>query len=205
MSSIFDLFKSIEKKAQPAPLTHIICGLGNIGAEYENTRHNAGFMAIDYIADKLSLKIDRAKFHALVGETCINDVRVLLMKPVTYMNNSGIAIKEAADFYKIPAANILILHDEINFEPGIVRIRRKGSAGGHNGLKSIIASIGEDFPRIKIGVGKKPPEYDLVNWVLGRFPREDLLKLADIYENIFDASKLIISGKIDDAMCKYSK
>ena len=207
MSNIFDLFKKIEKTADQTPVSFIIAGLGNPGTQYQKTRHNIGFVAVDYIAAKLGVKIDRAKFHALVAEAKIGDVRVLLMKPETYMNNSGVAIGEAASFYKIPPERVLVLHDEISFEPGLMRIRRKGSAGGHNGLKSIIAHLSsEDFPRVKIGVGKKPtPEYDLADWVLGKFPKDhsDLIdaRLGDIY----DASALIAVGKIDDAMQKYSK
>ena len=207
MSNIFDLFKKIETKADQTPVSFIIVGLGNPGAQYQKTRHNVGFVAVDYIAAKLGAKIDRAKFHSLVAEVKIGDVRVLLMKPETYMNNSGVAIGEAASFYKIPPERVLVLHDEISFEPGLMRIRRKGSAGGHNGLKSIIAHLAsEDFPRVKIGVGKKPsPEYDLADWVLGKLPKEhsDLIdtRLLDIY----DSASLIAAGKIDDAMQKYSK
>ena len=147
------------------------------------------------------------KFHSLVTEAKMGDVRVLLMKPETYMNNSGVAIGEAASFYKIPPERVLVLHDEISFEPGIMRIRRKGSAGGHNGLKSIIAHLSsEDFPRVKIGVGKKPtPEYDLADWVLGKFPKDHSDQIDARLEDIFAASSLITAGKIDDAMQKYSK
>lgn len=207
MSNIFDLFKKIEMKEAALPITHIVAGLGNPGAEYARTRHNAGFMAIDFIASRYGAKIDRLKFRALTAEVNIGGVRVLLMKPQTFMNSSGEAIGEAAAFYKIPAENIIVLHDEISFEPGKIRIRRKGSAGGHNGLKSIIAHLSsEDFPRIKIGVGQKPtPDYDLVSWVLGKFPTEDTEKLEGQFENISSSVELIISGKIDDAMNKYSK
>lgn len=207
MSNIFDLFKKIEKKEDNAPITHIIAGLGNPGAQYVETRHNAGFIAIDYIAERCGVKIDRLKFRALVGEAGIGGVRVLLMKPQTFMNLSGDAIGEAARFYKIPTENVLILHDEISFDAGIIRIRRKGSAGGHNGLKSIIASLaGDTFPRIKIGVGQKPtPEADLVSWVLGRFPENDMKRLTERLEDVYSASELILLGKIDEAMNKYSK
>lgn len=207
MSSIFDLFKKIEKKADTAPVTFIVAGLGNIGKQYERTRHNAGFLAIDYIAERWGTRIDRVKFHATVGEATVRGVRVLLMKPTTLMNNSGVAIGEAAAFYKIPAERVLVLHDEISFDPGVIRIRRKGSAGGHNGLKSIIAHLSsEDFPRVKIGVGKKPsPDYDLVNWVLGRFGDEDIRALSDRYADIAAAAEDIITGNIDGAMNKYSK
>lgn len=207
MSNIFDLFKKIEKKEEKLPITHIVAGLGNPGADYAKTRHNAGFLAIDSIADTLGVKIDRLKFKALTTECTIGGVRVLLMKPQTFMNSSGEAIGEAASFYKIPPENIIVLHDEISFEPGKIRIRRKGSAGGHNGLKSIIAHLSsEDFPRIKIGVGQKPsPDYDLVNWVLGKFSVDDTAKLQGQFENIARAVELMLSGKIDEAMNKFSK
>ena len=208
MSNIFDLFKKIEtSSAAKAPLTHIVVGLGNIGQEYDKTRHNAGFMAIDEFAKKHGAKIDRAKFHALVTEADVCGKRVLLMKPTTFMNNSGVAIAEAASFYKIPADRVIVLHDEISFDPGVIRIRRKGSAGGHNGLKSIIAHLGSDeFPRIKIGVGKKPsPDYDLVDFVLGRFSQADLETLANKSSDISAAIELMLDGKIEEAMNKYSR
>ena len=208
MSNIFDLFKKIEQSHTPkASITHIVVGLGNIGKAYEKTRHNAGFLAIDYIGEKAGVKIDRVKFHATVAEINIDGTGVLLMKPTTLMNNSGVAIAEAASFYKIAPENIIVLHDEISFDPGIIRIRRKGSAGGHNGLKSIIAHTGsQDFPRIKIGVGKKPtPEYDLADFVLSKFPEEALKQLSDRYEDIKSATELIIKGDIELAMQKYSK
>ena len=207
MSNIFDLFKKIESKPKTSPVSFIVVGLGNIGKQYEKTRHNAGFLAIDYIAEKYGVKIDRVKFHATVAEANIGGARVLLMKPTTLMNNSGVAVGEAAAFYKIPPEQVLVLHDEISFDPGIIRIRRKGSAGGHNGLKSIIASLpGENFPRIKIGIGKKPnPEYDLADWVLGKMPEGDIKKMQDRFADIADATELIIKGEIDSAMAKHSK
>ena len=207
MADIFDLFKKIEKPSETSVLTHIIVGLGNIGAEYNKTRHNAGFMAIDALAEKLGVKIDRVKFHALVTEARFANTRVLLMKPTTYMNNSGVAIAEAATFYKIPPERVIVLHDEISFDVGVMRIRRKGSAGGHNGLKSIIAHLGsEEFPRIKIGVGKKPsPEYDLVDFVLGKFPQADIQALAEQNSSIIAATELMVLGRIEDAMSQYSK
>ena len=209
MSNIFDLFKKIETKsdAGASSVTFIIAGLGNIGKQYEKTRHNAGFLAIDHIAERCGVKIDRVKFHSTVCEANLGGARVLLMKPTTLMNNSGVAIGEAAAFYKIPPEHVLVLHDEINFDPGIIRIRRKGSAVGHNGLKSIIAHLSsEDFPRVKIGVGKKPsPDYDLVDFVLGKFPEADLKAIEARFEDIYSASEDIIKGNIDGAMNKYSK
>ena len=207
MSNIFDLFRKIEKTEPDGPPDAIIVGLGNPGAKYERTRHNAGFMAIDYIAERLGVRIDRAKFHSLVAEAKMGTHRVLLMKPETFMNNSGEAIGAAAKFYKIAPERVIVLHDEISFDVGVMRIRRRGSAGGHNGLKSIIAHLSsEEFPRVKIGVGKKPsPEYDLVNWVLGRFPDSDIAKLGEQNAAVFDSVSLILDGKIEDAMCKYSR
>ena len=207
MSNIFDLFKKIEKPTSTMPVSAIIVGLGNPGREYERTRHNVGFISVDYIAERLGVKIDRAKFHALVAEATVGEKRVLLMKPTTYMNNSGVAVAEAASFYKIPSESVVVLHDEISFEPGKLRLRRKGSAGGHNGLKSIIAHIGsENFPRVKIGVGQKPsPDYDLANWVLGKMPEADMESFSSRLSDIDDAARLIVLGRIDDAMQKYSK
>ena len=207
MSNIFDLFKKIEKQVDTTPVSFIIAGLGNIGKQYEKTRHNIGFLAIDYIAERAGVKIDRVKFHSTVAEAQIGGARVLLMKPTTLMNNSGVAVGEAAAFYKIPPERVLILHDEISFDPGVIRIRRKGSAGGHNGLKSIIAHLSSDeFPRVKIGVGKKPsPEYDLVDFVLGKFPEADLKAISERFADISAAAEDIIGGKIDAAMNKYSR
>ena len=207
MANIFDLFKKIENKSDSAPITHIIAGLGNVGKEYEKTRHNIGFMAIDYIAEKIGIRIDRLKFNAYVGEGNLGGKRVLFMKPTTLMNRSGIAIGEAASFYKIPPENVLVLCDEISFEPGLFRIRRKGSAGGHNGLKSIIASLGsENFPRIKIGVGQKPsPEYDLASWVLGKFPESALAEVGTRFNDIYASAELILSDRCEEAMNKFSK
>ena len=207
MTNIFDLFKKIEKTEDIAPISAIVVGLGNPGREYEPTRHNVGFVAIDYIAEKLGVKIDRARYHALTAEARIADTRVLLMKPTTFMNNSGLAVGEAASFYKIAPEKIIVLHDEISFAPGRMRIRRKGSAGGHNGLKSIIASIGSDsFPRIKIGVGEKPsPEYDLADWVLGKLSREDSEKIRERLPDIMTSVELMLRGEIDLAMQRFSK
>ncbi|MBQ9071007.1 MAG: aminoacyl-tRNA hydrolase [Clostridia bacterium] len=207
MANIFDLFKKIETKQNNTPITYIIAGLGNVGAEYDKTRHNAGFMAIDSLAESLGVKIDRVKFHAYVAEANIGRARVLLMKPTTFMNNSGVAISEAAAFYKIAPENVIVLHDEISFDVGVIRIRRKGSAGGHNGLKSIIAHLSSDsFPRIKIGVGKKPsPDYDLVSFVLGKFSKEDLETLSAKYLDINAAIRLMLEGKTEEAMNKYSR
>lgn len=205
---IFDLFKKIESNSTStnAPIEFLIAGLGNPGKEYERTRHNVGFVAIDFIAEALGAKIDRAKFRALITEVTLGGKRGLLMKPQTFMNLSGNAIAEAATFYKIPPERVLVLVDDISLAPGQMRIRRKGSAGGHNGLKSIIADLGsQEFPRIKLGVGQKPsPDYDLVNWVLGKLPEEENKAFLAILPDVKEASALIVKGEIDAAMCRFS-
>ena len=185
---------------------YIIAGLGNPGAKYEMTRHNAGFLAIDMLAMKQNKEIKRLKFHALTCDAEIEGKKCLLMKPQTFMNNSGEAIGEAAKFYEIPPQNIIVLSDDISLDVGKIRIRRKGSAGGHNGLKSIIAHLGsEDFPRVKIGVGKKPNAYmDLADWVLGRFPKELEPQLKEALENADGAISLIVQDKFDRAMNLYN-
>lgn len=185
---------------------YIIAGLGNPGAKYEMTRHNAGFLAIDMLAMKQNKEIKRLKFHALTCDAEIEGKKCLLMKPQTFMNNSGEAIGEAAKFYKIPPQNIIVLSDDISLDVGKIRIRRKGSAGRHNGLKSIIAHLGsEDFPRVKIGVGKKPNAYmDLADWVLGRFPKELEPQLKEALENADGAISLIVQDKFDRAMNLYN-
>ncbi|MBQ8173967.1 MAG: aminoacyl-tRNA hydrolase [Clostridia bacterium] len=206
MSNIFDLFKKIES-ASPLPITHAVVGLGNPGKEYEGTRHNVGFEAIDHIAAASSTRIDRAKFHALVGEATLGGKRVLLIKPQTFMNLSGTAVSEALAFYKLPPENLLVLCDDVSFDPGLFRIRRKGTHGGHNGLRNIISSIGsEDFARIKIGVGKKPrPEYDLADWVLSRPAPADRDAIIARHADMKEAVCLWLNGCIDEAMNRYSK
>ncbi|MBQ7299329.1 MAG: aminoacyl-tRNA hydrolase, partial [Clostridia bacterium] len=177
MADIFDLFKKIESApaSKSGQVSWLIVGLGNPGTENVRTRHNVGFAAIDALALSLGVKIDRAKYHALIGEGVIDGQRVILMKPQTFMNASGKAVAEAANFYKLNPDHILVFSDDISLAPGRLRVRKNGSAGGHNGLKSIIECIGsQEFPRIKIGVGQKPtPEYDLADWVLGKLPLAD--------------------------------
>ena len=206
--NIFDLFKKIESSSPSAnaPIEFLIAGLGNPGKEYERTRHNVGFVAIDAMAESLSARIDRAKYRALICEVNLGGKRGILMKPQTFMNLSGAAIAEAAAFYKIPPEKVLVLVDDISLAPGQMRIRRKGSAGGHNGLKSIIAELGsQEFPRIKLGVGQKPsPDYDLVNWVLGKMPEADEKAFLSILPDVTAATTLIVKGEIEAAMCKFS-
>ncbi|MGN0666485.1 MAG: aminoacyl-tRNA hydrolase [Huintestinicola sp.] len=207
--SIFDIFDQISKNKEASPvgsIEYIIAGLGNPGAEYENTRHNAGFMAIDTLAEKKGFDIKKLRFKSLTGETMLGGKRCLVMKPSTFMNNSGEAIVQAMNFYKIPIENVVVCYDDISLEPGKLRIRRKGSDGGHNGIKSIIYLTGSDnFPRVKIGVGAKPhKDYDLADWVLGNFPSEDIPKMKQSTADTCDALEHIVSGNIDKAMNLYN-
>ncbi|MCI5947668.1 MAG: aminoacyl-tRNA hydrolase [Oscillospiraceae bacterium] len=195
-----------KKEAGGSTYEYLIAGLGNPGAKYETTRHNAGFLCVTMLEDKYNFKAKKLKFHALIGDTYIGTHRCIVMKPQTMMNNSGEAIKECAAFYKIPPENIVVIFDDISLEPGRIRIRRKGSAGGHNGIKSIIAHLGsENFPRIKLGVGAKPSQdSDLADWVLGNFPKADVPKMRDAIGKACDALPLILDGDIDGAMSKYN-
>lgn len=203
-----DIFNFLlkNKDVPRGPVEYIIAGLGNPGDKYKNTRHNAGFMAVDYIASECSEVIDKSKFKSLIKDTMISDKRVILLKPQTFMNNSGQALIEAMNFYKIPSNKVIVLFDDICLDPGQIRIRRKGSHGGHNGLKNIMYLTGkDDFLRVKIGVGAKPSsDWDLADWVLSEFNNDDKIKLGKSIENTFDAVKLMISNKIDDAMNKYN-
>ena len=188
---------------------YIIAGLGNPGKQYELSRHNAGFLCIDILANRYSFKNDRIKFNALCADVMISSKRCLVMRPQTYMNLSGDAVKAAADFYKIPSDHIIIIYDDIDLPVGALRIRRKGSAGGHNGIKSIIAQLGTDeFPRLKIGVGAKPdPDYDLKDYVLGTFSKADQKILKTTMAKACDGVEIIVSGDVDKAMatCQITK
>lgn len=187
-------------------IEYIIAGLGNPGKKYENTRHNAGFMAMDKLAKEQGFEFKKLKFNALIADETVAGKRCLLMKPQTMMNLSGEAIYEAASYYNIPDENIIIIYDDISLDVGKTRIRRKGSAGGHNGIKSIINCLGsESFPRVKIGVGKKPnASVDLVDWVLGEFPKSQADDLNTALSNAIKASSLIVNGEIDQAMNLYN-
>ena len=208
MANIFDLFKQIETKeaSSGGAVTHLIVGLGNPGKEYAFTRHNAGFLTLDYLSDILKVSINRSKFKALVAEGVIGDKRVLLMQPQTFMNNSGEAVIEAVNFYKIKPENVIVIFDDISLPVGKMRIRKNGSAGGHNGIKSIIAHLGtQDFPRIKIGVGEKPhKEMDLADWVLSKFPQDEQKVLFEKFGDASEAVKLMVSGKFEEAMNKFN-
>lgn len=200
------MFLNRKKQFNNSSYDFIIAGLGNPGAKYEMTRHNAGFLAMDLLAIEENINIKKLKFHSLVADVVIDGKKCLVMKPQTMMNNSGEAIGEAAKFFKVPAENVIIVYDDISLNVGQTRIRRKGSAGGHNGIKSIISHLAsENFPRVKVGVGKKPnPEYDLVSWVLGKFPKEQEKNLKSALENSTKAVRLIVSGEIDKAMNLYN-
>lgn len=205
MADIFDIFKRIEKtksENEVKPITHIIVGLGNPGREYENTRHNVGFCAIDHVAQRCGVKIDRAKFDALVCECVIGGKRVLLMKPQTLMNASGKAVAPAASFYKIPTENIIVISDDINLDVGRMRVRKSGSDGGQKGLRSIINMLSsDDFPRIRVGVGKKPhPDYDLAAWVLGNFPSDDKSVISELFPFVYSGIEKMLNGDIDGAI-----
>lgn len=206
--SIFDLFSQIEKNSNSGnkKIEWIVAGLGNPGLQYENTRHNAGFMAMEILAEESNVKIDRMQFKGNCTESMLGETRCLLLKPTTFMNLSGDSVAQAASFYKIPADHVLIIYDDITQNPGDIRIRRKGSAGGHNGMKSIIAQLGTDeFPRIRIGVGAKPhKDYDLADWVLSRFTEADMEKLTPALKNAAEAARCIVSGNMDKAMNQFS-
>ena len=188
-------------------IEYLIVGLGNPGSRYENTRHNVGFKAIDTLAKKYNISVKKIKYKSLIGDGMINNKHCLLIKPDTFMNNSGQAVMEAVNFYNIPFEKVIVIYDDISLDPAKLRIRRKGSAGGHNGIKSIIYLSGNDeFPRIKIGIGKKPhPEYNLADFVLSTFSKEDNDLLKDAYSHIPNIIENIVDDKIDVAMNKYNK
>ena len=185
----------------------LIVGLGNPGREYEKTRHNTGFRAMDILAEKLNAKVDGLKFQGLYTQVNYNGKKLFLLKPQTYMNLSGRSVLQLSAYFGIPPQRIIVMFDDISLEPGRLRVRAEGSAGGHNGIKSIIQELGsQDFPRVKIGVGAKPnPEYDLAAWVLGKFPPEDAKAISDRYADLEAAAKLIMDGKLGLAQSKYNE
>lgn len=181
----------------------LIAGLGNPGTEYENTRHNIGFRAIDNIAEKYNISLNRQKFKGIYGEGFINNEKVILLKPLTYMNLSGDSIREIMNFYKISNEEILVIYDDISLDVGRIRLREKGSAGGHNGIKSIIQNLGTDvFSRIKIGVGT--PDTDLVSYVLGKFSKEDNEILKESLDASAEAAGVVIEKGTKEAMNKFN-
>lgn len=193
------------KKENFSGVEYIVVGLGNPDRKYENTRHNAGFVTIDALSDKLQVKVDRIKYKSLCGSAVIGGKKVLLMKPSTYMNNSGAAVTEAMNFYKIPPQNVIVILDDISLDVGKMRIRRKGSDGGHNGMKSIIYLSGSDqFPRIKMGVGSKPAQWDLADWVLSEFTSSEAKMLSEAADKACHAVELMITDNIDKAMNLYN-
>lgn len=200
------MFGILKDTGRSGGIEFLIVGLGNPGGKYEITRHNAGFLCADLFAESMNTEIKRLKYHALTAEVNIDGHRCLLMKPQTFMNNSGEAVAEAAKFYKIPLEKIIVVFDDISLPIGKLRVRRKGSAGGHNGIKSLIAHLGsENFPRVKIGVGAKPhPDYDLGDWVLTSFKKEDFPALKEAMVNACEAVKLIVNGNTDKAMNLYN-
>ena len=190
-----------------ASVQFIVAGLGNPGSKYEGTKHNVGFTFMDMLSEKYGFKINKLKYKSLICDAQINGHRAIFMKPQTFMNESGQAIREAAAFYKIPAQNIIVVFDDISLEPGRIRIRKNGSDGGHNGIKSIVYQLSsDDFPRIKIGVGAKPnPDYDLAAWVLSGFGREDAQKVEGAINNAISAIEYMLDGKTDAAMNEFNK
>ena len=196
-----------KKKSPPlmSGITHIVVGLGNPDRKYENTRHNAGFIGVDKLAEKYGVTIDRLKYKSYCATVEIGDKRVLLMKPQTYMNNSGQAVVEAMNFYKIPPENVVIIFDDISLDVGLMRVKRKGSDGGQKGMRSIIYLSGKDtFPRVKIGIGHKPEKWDLADWVLSQFTDSERKTIDDMADTAADAVERILDGDIDKAMNLYN-
>ena len=186
---------------------YIIIGLGNPTAQYEGTRHNVGFDVIDRLAEKYNIAVDTKKHRAYIGKGMIDGQRVILAKPQTYMNLSGESVRELAEYYKVdPEQEILVIYDDISLDVGQLRIRKKGSAGGHNGIKNIIAHLGTQvFPRIKVGVGEKPKNYDLADYVLGHFSKAEREQMEAGYDRAAEAVRLILAGETDAAMNQYNK
>lgn len=186
---------------------HIIAGLGNPGREYAHTRHNVGYDTLDILADKHGISVDTTKFKGLIGKGIINGEKVILLKPLTYMNLSGESIREAVDYYKTdPETDLIVIYDDIYLDPGNIRIRKQGSAGGHNGMKNIISHLGtEIFPRVRIGVGEKPKAYDLKDYVLGHFSKDEADAMQDGMIRAVNAVEKILAGDIDGAMTEYNR
>lgn len=209
MGNIFDIFKSIEKEsggAKTGAPEMLVVFLGNPGKEYERTRHNAGFMLSDVVAEKLGIRIDRARFKALTGEAVYGGVKTLFIKPQTYMNLSGEAVREALDFYKLsPETQMIVVYDDVYIATGKLRIRQKGTDGGHNGIKSIIYHTSTDvFARIRVGVGTPPKGYPMPDWVLGVIPQTEREAFVSSLERAEKALEMMVSGKVLDAMNRYN-
>ena len=197
---MFGMFKNKKEKTK-----FLVVGLGNPGSKYEYTRHNAGFMVLDYIAKILKIKINVSKFKSLFSAAKVGKEDVILLKPQTFMNVSGESVFECMQYYNISPERLIVIFDDVSLDIGTIRIRRSGSSGGHNGVKSIINLIGTDnFPRIKIGVGEKPDRWDLPSWVLSRFSESELNNVIYCAERSMSALELILKGKIDEAMNKFN-
>ena len=203
MADIFELFKKISSESKSAePVSFVIAGLGNPGNQYIHTRHNTGFLAIDYICKKYGAKVNRSAHKGLVGDVVIAGKRVLLVKPQTFMNLSGECVRAVLDYYKLTNENLIVIYDDVSLDVGRLRVRRDGSAGGHNGIKSMIEQLGTNvFPRVKVGVGQKPhPDYDLASWVLSEFSEKELETLDPVFETATLGIEKILNGNVDDAM-----
>lgn len=202
---MFDRFRKKTYASVGTP-EFIVVGLGNPGGKYTLTRHNSGFLCVDMLSEKLNFRVDKLKFKSLIADTTINGHRCIVMKPQTYMNNSGEAVRECASFYKIPPERIIVISDDTSLDIGKMRIKRKGSDGGQKGLRSIIYHMNSDnFPRVKIGVGKKPhPDYDMADWVLSEFKKDEQKVLEPVLENACKALELMLDNQIDKAMNLYN-
>lgn len=184
---------------------YIIAGLGNPGKEYDGSRHNVGFMTLDTLADRYQIDIREKAHKALIGKGMIEGNKVILVKPQTYMNLSGESIRSVMDYYKTEPSEFIVIYDDISLEPGQIRIRKKGSAGGHNGIKNIIAHLGtQEFPRIRIGVGEKPPRMDLADYVLSRFPKEEKEEMEQAFRDGAAAAVSMMNEGIDTAMNRFN-
>lgn len=184
---------------------YIICGLGNPGKRYEKTRHNVGFMAIDKLAGRLNISVNKLKHNALIGEGRVGTKKVILMKPQTFMNLSGETIRSACDFYKVDPENILVIYDDIDFDAGVLKIRQKGSAGSHNGMKSIVSHLGTtEFPRVRIGVSKPKNGGDLVDFVLGRPDKDEEKLIEEVLDKAADAVISVVEDGVDIAMNRFN-
>ncbi len=203
---MFNKFRKNTNSVSSGAPEFLVVGLGNPGNKYTLTRHNAGFLCLDMLSDKLNFRIDRLKFKSLICDTTVNGHRCIVMKPQTFMNNSGEAVRECAAFYKIPAEKVIVIYDDISLDVGKLRIRRKGTDGGHNGIKSIIYHLNSDqFPRIKVGCGKKPhPDFDLADWVLSEFKKDEQKALEPALDNACKALELLLDNQIDKAMNQFN-
>ena len=204
MADIFELFRRIAApKTGSGPIEWVIAGLGNPGQQYEGTRHNMGFRAMDRLAADAGVRIDRLRFRGLTAEATVAEHRVLLLKPQTYMNSSGESVAEAMNWYKLPSTQLIVIHDDISLEPGRIRVRGKGSPGGHNGIEDIIRMLGtEEFYRVKLGVGAPPnKDYDLADWVLSKISGEEV---DDAVERGAEAARCIMTEGLDETMHRFN-